>query len=336
MRDLVERPVTFEYGYIMTCPNCPSFTFLTSEDYHRGDDGAHVPCAHCGADIHFGRAVMTLRDVNDPALDDSRLADFAWYHTSPHANWPTSSTTLPADIIESWTGLMPADSVEQERLRYEDQALHLGTYEAAVESMLRRMCDQDDGGAQFYLYRVALRHDGLVIEPGWRDENSDTAAQISRADLGDADGIRYLNVHESPGSISLAVRPTAIAEVQCIALPAAALAVHVAPAVLKEIARIRAEIDRIEASRPDDLSPLERLRQNATVRSGREFVRRATPQQAGLASQICHLLEDEYLPGVSRPVRAQFTSALHAWQQAQKTPWTMPATSLGSQQWPPR
>jgi hypothetical protein len=23
--------------------------------------------------------------------------------------------------------------------------------------MLRRMCDQDDGGSQFYLYRVALR-----------------------------------------------------------------------------------------------------------------------------------------------------------------------------------
>ena len=76
--------------------------------------------------------------------------------------------------------------------------------------MLRRMTDQDDGGKLFYLYRVGLHPDRLVIEPRWRDENTDEISQITQEDLGELDVIRYLNVRESPGSISLGVRPTAI------------------------------------------------------------------------------------------------------------------------------
>jgi hypothetical protein len=64
---------------------------------------------------------------------------------------------MPTTTAESLTGLMSADAAQRIRARYESQALHLGTYEATVESMLRRMCDQDDGGPQFYLYRVAHR-----------------------------------------------------------------------------------------------------------------------------------------------------------------------------------
>ncbi len=36
------------------------------------------------------------------------------------------------------------------------KALHIGTYEAAVHNMLRRIRDQADRGNQFYLYRVHL------------------------------------------------------------------------------------------------------------------------------------------------------------------------------------
>jgi hypothetical protein len=313
-----ERLVTFDYRYNMMCPSCPGVTALTSAEYHRQDNGARVTCAHCGADIHFGQAVMTLRDTDDPVLDDHRLSAVAWYHTSTDDHWPIGTHAMPAAAVEFLTLVMPADAVDHARDRHEDQALHLGTYEAAIESMLRRMCDQDNGGAQFYLYRVALHRDGLVIKPGWRDENASDAAQITQGDLGDADGIRYLNVHESPGSISLAVRRKAIAWVQRISLPASALNVSVAPDLLTEVARIRTEIDQIETSRPTDLSPLDRLRQKAATRQGNAFERSPTPEQSALSDRIYRLIEDEYLPGISDPVRARFTHALHCWRAAQE------------------
>jgi hypothetical protein len=71
------------------------------------------------------------------------------------------------------------------------------------------MRDQDDAGSQFYLYRV-----GLVVAPrrvndGYRDENHEPAAQLTVAQLV-AEGlsaVRYLNVVEDMGSLSLAVPP---------------------------------------------------------------------------------------------------------------------------------
>ncbi|HEV7950287.1 MAG TPA: hypothetical protein VGP24_11020, partial [Glaciihabitans sp.] len=271
-----------------------------------------------GADIEVSRAVLALRDIDDPVLDDHHLFDVAWYHTSIHDHWPSSSQAMPGATIESSKGLMPAEAVERARVRYENQALHLGTYEAAVESMLRRMSDQADGGSQFYLYRVALRREGLVIEPNWRNENSAEAAQISQTDLGEAHGIRYLNVHESPGSVSLAVCPTAIASVQCLALPANGLNVLISPGLLGEIAQMRTEVRRIEALRSSDLSRLERLRQDVAIRRGSEFMRTPTPSQLALSHRIRQLSEEQYLAGVSPSVRARFIRALQAWRAAQE------------------
>jgi hypothetical protein len=125
---------------------------------------------------------------------------------------------MPTSAVQLLTRVMRREDVHRARHTYETQALHLGTYESAIESMLRRMRDQDDGGAQFYLYRVALRC-GLIIEPGWRDENLAEAAQITQSALEKVDAIRYLNVYESPGSLSLAVRRRAIHSVQAVSLP---------------------------------------------------------------------------------------------------------------------
>ena len=50
MHTVVERPVTFEYGYNMRCPVCPEVTALTSDEYYREDNQAHVACCRCGAD----------------------------------------------------------------------------------------------------------------------------------------------------------------------------------------------------------------------------------------------------------------------------------------------
>jgi hypothetical protein len=54
----------------MNCPACPGVTAVKADVYHREDNDARIPCTSCGAEIHFGPAIMTLRDPDDPVLDD--------------------------------------------------------------------------------------------------------------------------------------------------------------------------------------------------------------------------------------------------------------------------
>jgi hypothetical protein len=317
VHDLIERPVSFDYGYKMTCANCGGIIALTSTDYHRECNGAHVRCVNCEGDIHFGPAVMALRDADDPVLDNQIARSVAWYHTTTDPNWLDSGRPMPPSAVELLARVMPDDEVHRARDHYETQALHLGTYEAAIEAMLRRMRDQDDGGAQFCLYRIVLRRDNMTIEPGWRDENSAEAANITLADFGDSDAIRYLNVHESPGSISLAVRRESIAAVQGVPLPVRALKVSTSPSLVSEVARIRSRISQIEAARTAELDSLERIQRRTAARRGVPFERSPTPGQHELLEHISKLIEDEYLQGVSLPVRAKFADALCAWHHAQ-------------------
>ena len=64
--------MAFEYPYNVTCPDCPGVTTLTATEYYEERNDAHTQCMHCGSDIHFGPAVMALRDADDPVLDDPR------------------------------------------------------------------------------------------------------------------------------------------------------------------------------------------------------------------------------------------------------------------------
>jgi hypothetical protein len=57
-------------------PGLPGAHLLTDEDYYLQDSDAHIACAHCGA-------------------DDDYVPNVAWYHTSPHDRWPTSSERCP-------------------------------------------------------------------------------------------------------------------------------------------------------------------------------------------------------------------------------------------------
>lgn len=213
--------------------------------------------------------------------------------------------------------VMPPGEVRRIRYALENQALHLGTYEAAIESMLRRMREQDDAGANFFLYRTALHRHGLKFERNWRDENSENAAQITQADLGVADVVRYLNVFESPGSISLAIRPRAIASIQRISLPV----IEMTPTIslLREIADIRARITDIETMRSARLSRLNEHRRQFASGRHMTFARAPNPEQRVLLGQIEKLIIDEYLSDISLPVRAAFSSALDAWKSEYAT-----------------
>lgn len=320
MRDLIERPVNFRYGYNVTCGHCGGVTPLTADTYHRERDSARIKCAHCPHNIHYGPYVMTLREVHDPVLDDEEALSVAWYHTSTHAGWPPHGRPLTPQEVGFLSRVVPDDVAESVRERHENQSLHLGTYEAAIESMLRRMRDEDQGGAQFWLYRVALRRGSVMIEPGYRNESMEDISQITQEELGDWGAIRYLNTWESPGSISLAVHPRSLAAVQGIPLPVQALNAGAAPSLIREVTRIRDRISQIEAVRQDKPDRLERLRQRLAARQGVPPEREPTPQQQALLESIREQIEGELLPGISLPVRESFSDAMCAWSRAQDPP----------------
>lgn len=104
--------------------------------------------------------------------------------------------------------------------RQRAKALHVGTYEAAVHNMLRRIRDQADHGGQFYLYRVRLKP-SVVVREGWLIDPSNFVGDVVLDEVcpPGIDVARYLNYHEDPGGLSLALGRDAIAGVQQVAVP---------------------------------------------------------------------------------------------------------------------
>lgn len=86
--------------------------------------------------------------------------------------------------------------------------------------MLRRVDDQADHDSQFYLYRVRLEPTTAVRE-GWVVDPSDFLGDVMLHEVcpPGADAARYLNYHEDPGGLSLALGRDAIASVQRVAVP---------------------------------------------------------------------------------------------------------------------
>jgi hypothetical protein len=83
--------------------------------------------------------VAGLRDEHDPALDNAQTGELAWHHTSASRDWPAP------DYSEQQKArlLAVADrfhyDVREVIARQAQQAPHVGTYEAAIENMLRRI-----------------------------------------------------------------------------------------------------------------------------------------------------------------------------------------------------
>lgn len=100
---------------------------------------------------------MTV-DPDDPVLDDAEVTRFAWYHTSTQPDWPTKDFDPAAVLTPETRRMMGGDRhVAAWSERQRAKAFHVGTYEAGVHNMLRRMRDQADLDGRFYLYRVRLR-----------------------------------------------------------------------------------------------------------------------------------------------------------------------------------
>lgn len=200
------------------------------------------------------------------------------------------------------------------------RALHVGTYQSAIVNMLRRMRDQDDAASQFYLYRVRLDIDPNRVNDGYRDENHEPAAQLTAAQL-EAEGlsaVRYLNVLEDIGSLSLAILPETITSLQRIALSVSdVMPDHddVLNELINEVER-RVEQSRAEIPDTSGISPA-RLRLMALMPEKDPngigaLVRRLQESRYEQESSLGAALAERYLGGVCPVIADKFSSAVSA------------------------
>ncbi|GIH02920.1 hypothetical protein Rhe02_09870 [Rhizocola hellebori] len=326
MPALEDRVSDFGYGYRMRC-ECGAVSSLSAEDYYAEKDEAHMPCEHCPRSIHFGRAVAALRDEHDPALDNTRINTFAWYHTSTLADWP-----LAVDAVTRRTELaanahlfhLPADHIERLVNNELNKALHVGTYGAAIENMLRRIRNQRDDPTAFYLHRVALQISPDRVNTGYRDENHEPVSQMTTMDLRaeGLDAVRYVNVYESMGSISLAVLPETIAWVQTLGLPISGLTpAHNAPLV-EMLNRVQHQLDALRTCKPDTsaIRPSELRLMQLRGDPGPDGIAAASAAHGQsvreLHSEVTAALNQQYLTGISPRIADNFNSAIK-WRSGQ-------------------
>ena len=217
---LVDRSPDFYRRRLTRCASCGQEQAFDAEWFERWPRGEES-CPSCGADCTAEAATRVAADPADPALDDGLLASLSWWHTSTHADWPPANFDPAARIDELTVQRMGGlEAVERWAARQKQKALRVGTYEAAVQNMLRRIGDQGDEGQTFYLYRVRLRPN-LNVGPGLSEELVDFLGDVAlaRACPSGIDATRYLNSHEDPGGISLALGRGAIHSVQPVQIP---------------------------------------------------------------------------------------------------------------------
>ncbi|WP_052357481.1 hypothetical protein [Leifsonia aquatica] len=179
----------------------------------------------CGTGCQSEQPPEFAEAPDDLALDENVTRDLFWYHSSTHPDWPDRDFDPMAELDPVARHLLAAAGPGSASLqtmvdREQTKALHVGTYEAAIENVFRRIADEGDSDAQFFRYRVRLRQD-CVIEPGVQTEPTDFAGNAYLADTcgDDVNVLRYVNVHEDASRISLAIYIDAIDAVQRIPIP---------------------------------------------------------------------------------------------------------------------
>jgi hypothetical protein len=270
----------------MRCGSCGHEWHVTAEWIGRFSQ-ALEGCPTCGTDCEGEDRPDFCVEPDEPLRNDDLARKRYWYHSSTHSNWPDKDFDAAAGLTEITKQRMTAmsgkrDAVESWAARQKSKALHLGSYESAIENMFRRMNDQADNDAQFYLYRAQL-DPHCVIEPGVHPEPTNW---LGDAHLSDVCGqgvhvLRYVNVHEDPSSVSIATELNAIHAVQRIAIP-----LLVDPDdrwILEAVARLR---NAGSESAPSSKGKLQSLRRQPPSRLASEADVLATEVSAGLPQAL--------------------------------------------------
>lgn len=220
---MIERAINFERPRRMRCGSCRHEWLVTAQWLDRFNQ-AREACPVCGTDCQGEDRPDFCADPQDPAQEDSAVREFYWYHSSTHENWPDRQFDPAGRLTDVTKRRMEAmgSGVGAWASRQKTKALHVGTYEAAIENMLRRMDDQGSSDDQFYLYRLQL-DPNYVIEPGVHKEPTNFVGDAYLAEVcaPGTNVFRYVNVHEDASSVSLAIERDAVRAVQGIPIPLA-------------------------------------------------------------------------------------------------------------------
>jgi hypothetical protein len=230
----IDRTIDFSYDTCwFECPECDDRVVMTFEDRAAGESRT----CRCGHDVSAQEEYPAPTNPFDVALDPAAVENLVWYHTTTRADWPPTDESPSAS------------------------ATHLGTFESAIENMFRRMRDQSDADSQCYLQRVRIACPPAEVSP-LGQELSDFMGNVWLGALYETGYpvVRYVNVHEHPGSISLAVVPAVITRVQTLAVPLS-LDTDESMASREIFAGYAAELNEVEARRrsTDAISRMEYL-----------------------------------------------------------------------------
>lgn len=216
----MERQIDFFRERHMLCGAC-DHGWVVDLDWVDRWEQAEEACPVCGVTCEHEDSPRVTADPDDPALKDDQIVQFSWYHTSTHSDWPSRDFD-PAVVLTAETRIrMGGDErVAAWAARQRAKAFHDGMYEAAVHNMLRRIYDQTDRGAAFHLYRVLLKP-SVVVQDGWVIDPSNFVGDVVLEGVfpPGVDVACYLNYHEYPIGLSLALGREAIESVQQIAVP---------------------------------------------------------------------------------------------------------------------
>ena len=218
-----ERPINFFRDRYMLCHQC-GHIFTANLEILEALELVEESCPACGITCKDEESPRVTADPYDPILDPENVNRFTWYHTSTIPDWPQAKFDPTFDkpdwFIENLRNTLGGESFNQFIEDAKSVALHVGTYESAIHNMLRRIDEQDSFGKPFYLYRVTLRDDAVTAEKCDAEFNGIFGdVKLSDACPEGIDTARYVNSREDPGSISLALRRSAIAAIQRIEVP---------------------------------------------------------------------------------------------------------------------
>ncbi|PSR66012.1 MULTISPECIES: hypothetical protein [Nocardia] len=251
---LAEHPASFDfdYSYWFDC-ECGQRVEVSAAAYEQQcQDEEPYPLCDCGRTIDISEAHPALRDLEDIDVQNGRVIEHFWYHSSPQQNWP--SPTYREDLaaqLRQWE--YPEDERESVIEAKASLALHLGTYAAAIENMLRRIHRQDSSACPYWLHQVQIRLRNADLAQAVHSELGDIVGDVrmsALADLG-ARAVRYVNAREAPGSISLAIDPQVILQVRTIPLSSTTAGLPATEAGRRAVARANADLDAAQVLRPD-------------------------------------------------------------------------------------
>lgn len=280
------------------CPLCENRCSQTHTERENGDEVACTACGHTFASVVPDTVIA--RDPDDPVLDADTVAGFSWFHTTIHQHWPIPEAWGPKAV-----------------------ALHLGTYESAVEMMLHRMAFQSEADKPFYLHRVTINPAASIDPVVGADVGEGFTGVVPPASFTDGGFTvrRYLNAEEHRGAISLAVVPEAIATVQTVALPVPASISDSDPALWAAVVFADTASDAIQAAIPPEvaraeLSELDKL----LARTPEAAVLKIAGAMTGAGhAAITKRTERTYLTGAGEQVGDKLRDAVNATTDAGAT-----------------